>query len=69
MPITERGSKGFQTFLDMLGDTVELKGWSGFRGGLDVKSKAATSTDSLFVPSICEALCLISRELSSLLFP
>ena len=24
-------------FLNVLGDTIDLKGWTGYRGGLDVK--------------------------------
>ena len=28
----------FEEFLECLGEKVELHGWSGFRGGLDVKS-------------------------------
>lgn len=33
------GSESFQRFLHLLGDTVTLKGWTGYRGGLDTKSK------------------------------
>lgn len=29
----------FERFLDFLGERVRLKGWTGFRGGLDVKSE------------------------------
>jgi hypothetical protein len=32
----EHGSPEFDRFLRLLGDKIELKGWSGFRGGLDV---------------------------------
>lgn len=35
----ETGSESFQRFLHLLGDTITLKGWSGYRGGLDTKSK------------------------------
>jgi len=28
-------SSGFETFLGMLGDRIEIRGWSGFRGGFD----------------------------------
>lgn len=35
----EFGSPGFEEFLDLLGDKVQLKGFDKFRGGLDVKSK------------------------------
>lgn len=38
---TEVGSDAFQKFLHLLGDTVTLKGWTGYRGGLDTKSKLA----------------------------
>ncbi|KAK1334134.1 hypothetical protein QTO34_005134 [Cnephaeus nilssonii] len=35
---TEVGSDAFQKFLHLLGDTVTLKGWTGYRGGLDTKN-------------------------------
>uniref|UniRef100_A0A8C6XTD9 GTPase activating Rap/RanGAP domain like 3 n=1 Tax=Naja naja TaxID=35670 RepID=A0A8C6XTD9_NAJNA len=35
----ETGSETFQRLLSLLGDTVTLKGWTGYRGGLDTKSK------------------------------
>jgi hypothetical protein len=28
-------SPAFETFMGLLGDKVEIKGWSGFRGGFD----------------------------------
>lgn len=31
-------SPEFEEFLDFLGKRVTLKGWTGYRGGLDVKS-------------------------------
>ncbi|KAM4647391.1 GTPase-activating Rap/Ran-GAP domain-like protein 3 isoform 9-T9 [Amazona ochrocephala] len=34
----EMGSESFQRFLHLLGDTVTLKGWTGYRGGLDTKN-------------------------------
>ncbi|XP_077001490.1 GTPase-activating Rap/Ran-GAP domain-like protein 3 isoform X2 [Tamandua tetradactyla] len=34
----EIGSEAFQKFLNLLGDTITLKGWSGYRGGLDTKN-------------------------------
>nr|XP_008509831.1 PREDICTED: GTPase-activating Rap/Ran-GAP domain-like protein 3 isoform X5 [Equus przewalskii] len=34
----EIGSDTFQKFLNLLGDTVTLKGWTGYRGGLDTKN-------------------------------
>ncbi|KAK5649770.1 hypothetical protein RI129_000799 [Pyrocoelia pectoralis] len=33
----ESGSKKFEEFLSLLGDTVRLKGWDKYRGGLDIK--------------------------------
>ncbi|KAL7980959.1 hypothetical protein Chor_002113 [Crotalus horridus] len=33
----ETGSESFQRLLSLLGDTVTLKGWNGYRGGLDTK--------------------------------
>ena len=36
-------SAGFKEFLDWLGEDVELLGFTGFRGGLDVKSKPLDS--------------------------
>jgi len=35
----EIGSDAFQKFLNLLGDKITLKGWTGYRGGLDTKSK------------------------------
>ena len=32
-----KGSDEFVNFLNVLGDTIDLKGWTGYRGGLDVK--------------------------------
>nr|XP_045003997.1 GTPase-activating Rap/Ran-GAP domain-like protein 3 isoform X3 [Jaculus jaculus] len=34
----EIGSEAFQKFLTLLGDTITLKGWAGYRGGLDTKN-------------------------------
>ncbi|XP_075761887.1 GTPase-activating Rap/Ran-GAP domain-like protein 3 isoform X1 [Pelodiscus sinensis] len=34
----EMGSDSFQRFLNLLGDTITLKGWTGYRGGLDTKN-------------------------------
>ncbi|XP_074871627.1 GTPase-activating Rap/Ran-GAP domain-like protein 3 [Carettochelys insculpta] len=34
----ETGSDSFQRFLNLLGDTITLKGWAGYRGGLDTKN-------------------------------
>ncbi|XP_031357939.1 GTPase-activating Rap/Ran-GAP domain-like protein 3 isoform X2 [Photinus pyralis] len=33
----ESGSQRFEEFLSLLGDTVRLKGWDKYRGGLDIK--------------------------------
>uniref|UniRef100_A0A670KPD0 GTPase-activating Rap/Ran-GAP domain-like protein 3 n=1 Tax=Podarcis muralis TaxID=64176 RepID=A0A670KPD0_PODMU len=34
----EAGSESFQRLLSLLGDTITLKGWTGYRGGLDTKN-------------------------------
>ena len=34
--ITEHGTEGLERFLESLGEKIELKGWKGYRGGLDV---------------------------------
>ncbi|XP_061459772.1 GTPase-activating Rap/Ran-GAP domain-like protein 3 isoform X3 [Rhineura floridana] len=34
----ETGSENFQRLLSLLGDTVTLKSWTGYRGGLDTKN-------------------------------
>ncbi|XP_067339696.1 GTPase-activating Rap/Ran-GAP domain-like protein 3 isoform X2 [Channa argus] len=34
----ETGSENFEKFLTLLGDTVTLQGWAGYRGGLDTKN-------------------------------
>ncbi|NWU98044.1 GARL3 protein, partial [Upupa epops] len=43
----EMGSESFQRFLHLLGDTVTLKGWMGYRGGLDTKNDT-TGTCSIY---------------------
>uniref|UniRef100_A0A8C4UYI8 GTPase-activating Rap/Ran-GAP domain-like protein 3 n=1 Tax=Falco tinnunculus TaxID=100819 RepID=A0A8C4UYI8_FALTI len=43
----ETGSESFQRFLHLLGDTVTLKGWTGYRGGLDTKNDT-TGTCSIY---------------------
>lgn len=40
-------SADFEEFLNFLGDKVELKGWQGFRAGLDVRT-GTTGTHSIF---------------------
>eukprot|EP01104_Vermistella_antarctica_P016551 TRINITY_DN564_c0_g2_i1.p1 TRINITY_DN564_c0_g2~~TRINITY_DN564_c0_g2_i1.p1 ORF type:complete len:780 (+),score=266.96 TRINITY_DN564_c0_g2_i1:358-2697(+) len=44
---TEDTSPDFETFLDGLGERIELQGWKNFRGGLDVKTNM-TGTHSVF---------------------
>uniref|UniRef100_A0A8C5ACW5 GTPase-activating Rap/Ran-GAP domain-like protein 3 n=1 Tax=Gadus morhua TaxID=8049 RepID=A0A8C5ACW5_GADMO len=34
----ETGSESFEKFLSLLGDSVTLQGWAGYRGGLDTKN-------------------------------
>ncbi|XP_067868512.1 GTPase-activating Rap/Ran-GAP domain-like protein 3 isoform X3 [Heterodontus francisci] len=34
----ETGSESFQKFLNLMGETITLKGWIGYRGGLDTKN-------------------------------
>ncbi|XP_008324021.1 GTPase-activating Rap/Ran-GAP domain-like protein 3 isoform X1 [Cynoglossus semilaevis] len=34
----ETGSESFEKFLNLLGDTITLHGWAGYRGGLDTKN-------------------------------
>lgn len=34
----ETGSEGFQKFLNLMGESITLKGWIGYRGGLDTKN-------------------------------
>ncbi|CAJ0952415.1 unnamed protein product [Ranitomeya imitator] len=43
----ETGSESFQKMLDLLGDTVTLKSWIGYRGGLDTKNDT-TGTHSVY---------------------
>uniref|UniRef100_A0A8C5U4S0 GTPase-activating Rap/Ran-GAP domain-like protein 3 n=1 Tax=Malurus cyaneus samueli TaxID=2593467 RepID=A0A8C5U4S0_9PASS len=43
----ETGSESFQRFLHLLGDKITLKGWSGYRGGLDTKN-GTTGTHSIY---------------------
>lgn len=39
--VSETGSESFDKFLNLLGDSITLQGWAGYRGGLDTKSKEA----------------------------
>uniref|UniRef100_A0A8C4NWI1 GTPase-activating Rap/Ran-GAP domain-like protein 3 n=1 Tax=Dicentrarchus labrax TaxID=13489 RepID=A0A8C4NWI1_DICLA len=34
----ETGSESFDKFLNLLGDSITLQGWAGYRGGLDTKN-------------------------------
>ncbi|XP_011706638.1 PREDICTED: GTPase-activating Rap/Ran-GAP domain-like protein 3 [Wasmannia auropunctata] len=38
----ERGSPGFESFPEILGERIRLKGWDKYRGGLDVKGTLMT---------------------------
>ncbi len=40
----ETGSETFDRFLDLLGDKVTLKGWTGYKGGLDTKNNMTGET-------------------------
>jgi hypothetical protein len=35
--VTEDGSPEFNRFIDLLGDTIQLKGWDKYKAGLDIK--------------------------------
>ncbi len=37
--VSETGSENFEKFLNLLGDSITLQGWAGYRGGLDTKSE------------------------------
>lgn len=37
--LSETGSESFEKFLSLLGDSITLQGWAGYRGGLDTKSE------------------------------
>ncbi|KAJ3160838.1 hypothetical protein HDU86_008198 [Geranomyces michiganensis] len=43
----EHGSRGFETFLTILGDRVALQGWQGYAAGLDTKF-GQTGSHSIF---------------------
>jgi len=42
--LLEHGSETFNEFLDFLGERINLLGFTGYNGGLDVKSKASNAT-------------------------
>ncbi|CAJ1070200.1 GTPase-activating Rap/Ran-GAP domain-like protein 3 isoform X3 [Xyrichtys novacula] len=43
----ETGSESFEKFLNLLGDSITLQGWAGYRGGLDTKNDT-TGTKSIY---------------------
>uniref|UniRef100_A0A8K9XBF7 GTPase-activating Rap/Ran-GAP domain-like protein 3 n=1 Tax=Oncorhynchus mykiss TaxID=8022 RepID=A0A8K9XBF7_ONCMY len=43
----ESGSQSFDKFLNLLGDTISLQGWAGYRGGLDTKNDT-TGMNSIY---------------------
>ncbi|KXS10536.1 hypothetical protein M427DRAFT_103485 [Gonapodya prolifera JEL478] len=45
---TERTSKAYQQFLSFLGERIELKGWKGYRAGLDTSASGNTGTHSIY---------------------
>jgi hypothetical protein len=61
----EHGSPAFEEFLDFLGDRVQLEGFQGYRGGLDVKGlppkREIASSCVVFVSHL---LSLLSLSLS-----
>lgn len=59
-----RGSPAFERFLDFLGDRVQLEGFTGYRGGLDVKNNT-TGTHSVHTTHIDD--CEIMFHVSTLL--
>ncbi|KAJ3117488.1 hypothetical protein HDU96_006582 [Phlyctochytrium bullatum] len=44
----EDASPAFKQFLNFLGETIELKGWKGYRAGLDVSGSNNTGTNSVY---------------------
>ncbi|XP_063745871.1 GTPase-activating Rap/Ran-GAP domain-like protein 3 isoform X1 [Eleginops maclovinus] len=43
----ESGSESFDKFLNLLGDSITLQGWAGYRGGLDTKNDT-TGMNSIY---------------------
>uniref|UniRef100_A0A8C8CFU2 GTPase-activating Rap/Ran-GAP domain-like protein 3 n=1 Tax=Oncorhynchus tshawytscha TaxID=74940 RepID=A0A8C8CFU2_ONCTS len=43
----ETGSESFDKFINLLGDTISLQGWAGYRGGLDTKNDT-TGMNSIY---------------------
>ncbi|KAJ3410828.1 hypothetical protein HDV05_003189 [Chytridiales sp. JEL 0842] len=44
----ENASPAFKKFLNFLGETIELRGWKGYRAGLDVSGSNNTGTHSVY---------------------
>ncbi|KAJ3211224.1 hypothetical protein HDU67_004667 [Dinochytrium kinnereticum] len=44
----ENTSPSFKQFLNFLGETIELKGWKGYRAGLDVSGSNNTGLNSVY---------------------
>ncbi|KAJ3126478.1 hypothetical protein HK098_007460 [Nowakowskiella sp. JEL0407] len=44
----ESTSQAFRNFLNFLGESIELKGWKGYRAGLDVSGTNLTGTKSVY---------------------
>ncbi|KAJ3067588.1 hypothetical protein HDU98_009202 [Podochytrium sp. JEL0797] len=44
----EDASPAFKGFLQFLGETIELRGWKGYRAGLDVSGTNQTGTHSVY---------------------
>ncbi|KAJ3286884.1 hypothetical protein HK104_008847 [Borealophlyctis nickersoniae] len=44
----ENTSPAFKQFLNFLGETIELRGWKGYRAGLDVSGSNNTGTQSVY---------------------
>ena len=42
--VSEFGSPAFDEFLDCIGQRVSLQGFTGYRGGLDCKSKSRSTS-------------------------
>jgi len=44
----ESSSPEFDEFLGIIGDRIQLKGWTGYRGGLSNKESEVTGKESVF---------------------
>lgn len=59
--ILETGSENFDKFLNLLGDTICLQGWAGYRGGLDTKSNLPTlHTNTYILKTILKSIFILS---------